>query len=241
MITNADIMRFAANNKQFTRKELINYLEKYQQLVSSNAVSMQLKRLLNKHALVRPKLGVYALPEQSKADFFITNTNDIKQISEQIKAQFPFIHYCVWSSKVVLPYMHHVPNLNFLLVDVERDASEAVFNMLHAAETPNRIFLMPTQTDFDRYVVGNEAIIVRTLVSEAPLQVYEKIPTPALEKILVDMVGDIEFSFLQGAEIHYVYTAIFERHKVNTNKLLRYATRHGRKQEVQQLLNENKL
>jgi hypothetical protein len=54
-------------------------------------------------------------------------------------------------------------------------------------------------------------------------------------------VGDVEFSFLQGSEVNYVYTTIFERHNVNKNKLLRYATRRGRKEEVEQLINANKL
>jgi hypothetical protein len=240
MVTNTDILRFTADNKRFTRKELIVYLEKHQQSVSPNAVSVQLKRLLNNNALIRPKLGVYALPEQSKTDFFVANIDDVKQISEQIKQEFPFVNYCVWNSKVILPYIHHVPNLNFLVVDVERDATEAVFNVLNSNNS-NRIFLMPTQTDFDRYIIGNKAIIVRQLVSEAPLQFFENVPVPTIEKILVDMVGDVEFSFLRGAEMYYVYTTVFERHKINKNKLLRYATRRGRKQEVQQLLTDNDL
>jgi hypothetical protein len=240
MVTNADIMRFAANNKQFTRRELIVYLEKHQQSISPNAISVQLKRLLDNHTLIRTKIGVYTLPEQSETNFFITNTDDVKQISGQIKQQFPFINFCVWNSKIILPYMHHVPNLNFLLVDVERDATEAVFNALNT-DNSNRVFLIPTQTDFDRYIIGNKAIIVRTLVSESPLQVFENIPAPSIEKILVDVMGDVEFSFLQGAELHYVYTTIFERHKISKNKLLRYATRRGRKQEIQQLLNDNNL
>jgi hypothetical protein len=100
---------------------------------------------------------------------------------------------------------------------------------------------MPSLTDFERYINGNEAIIIRPLITEAPIQMIDGINTPAIEKILVDIVRDIEFSFLQGSEINHVYTTIFERHSVNKNKLLRYATRRGRKQEVEQLLNANKL
>ena len=100
---------------------------------------------------------------------------------------------------------------------------------------------MPDQTDFDRYINGSDAIIIRPLISESPLQLVEGINTPTIEKVLVDIVGDVEFSFLQGSEINYVYTTIFERHNVNKNKLLRYATRRGRKEEVEKLINANKL
>ena len=142
--------------------------------------------------------------------------DDIRSIDLQIKKQFPF-------------------------VDVEREVaeSESVFNLLNSGNT-KRVYLMP-QKDFERYIRGNQAIIIRPLISESPLQVIEGINTLAIEKILVDIVDDVEFSFLQGSELHYVYTTIFERHNINKSKLLRYATWRGRKQEAEQLLKINKL
>jgi hypothetical protein len=139
-----------------------------------------------------------------------------------------------------MPYMHHIPNLNLLFVDVEREVAESIFNLLNTSNK-KRVFLLPSSTDFERYISTNEAIIIRPLVSESPLQLLEGINTPTIEKVLVDIVGDVEFSFLQGSEINYVYTSIFERHPVNKNKLLRYAARRGRKEEVEQLIKANKL
>ena len=100
---------------------------------------------------------------------------------------------------------------------------------------------MPSLTDFERYINTYEAIIIRPLISESPLQLVDKIKTPTIEKILVDIAGDVEFSFLQGVEINYVYNTIFEKHNVNKNKLLRYASRRGRKAVVEELLKTNKL
>ncbi|MDP4241010.1 MAG: hypothetical protein Q8904_16225 [Bacteroidota bacterium] len=87
----------------------------------------------------------------------------------------------------------------------------------------------------------NDAIIFRPLISDSPLQLVKDINTPTLEKILVDIVGDIAFSFLQGSEINHIYTTIFERHSINKNKLLRYATRRARKEEVEELLKISQL
>jgi len=103
------------------------------------------------------------------------------------------------------------------------------------------VFFRPSSNDFDRYIIENDAIIVRMLGSEAPLQKTDGMHTPSIEKILVDIVDDIEFSFLQGSEIHQVYSEIFDKHKVNEKRLLRYAARRGRKQEVIQLLKINML
>ena len=240
MATINDILSFAFKNKIFTRQELVVNLRSEDKISSLNSLSEQLNRLLKSHQLVRPKRGVYSLPENTKKDFWIACSNEMKKINRQIKAQFPFADYCLWSSSVLVPYMHHIPNLNFVLIDVERDVSESVFNFLNSGSN-KRVFFMPSFVDFDRYINTNNVMIIRPLISESPLRVIDGINTPGIEKILVDIMGDVEFSFLQGMELTNVYTAIFERHNVNKNKLLRYASRRGRKEEIEQLLNANNL
>ena len=240
MVTTNDILNFAFTHKVFTRKELISNLKSKDQVGSPGTLSEQLNRLLKSGQLIRIERGVYKLFDDSRKDFLTACTEDMRRINQQIKALFPFVDYCLWSASTLMPYMHHIPNLNLLFVDVEREVAESIFNLLNV-DSNKRVFLMPTLTDFERYINTNEAIIIRPLISESPLQLVEGINTPTIEKILVDIVGDVEFSFLQGSEINYVYTTIFERYGINKNKLLRYATRRGRKKEVEQLLNANKL
>jgi len=240
MVTTNDILNFAFTHKMFTRKELIISLKSEDQIGSPGTFSEQLNRLLKSGQLVRVERGVYKLPDNARKDFSVVCSEEIKQINQQIKTQFPFVDYCLWSASTLAPYMHHIPNLNLLFVDVEREVAESVFNLLNA-DSNNRVFLMPTLTDIERYISTNDAIIIRPLISESPIRLVEGINTPTIEKILVDIVGDVEFYFLQGSEINYVFTTFFERHSINKNKLLRYATRRGRKEEVEQLLNANKL
>lgn len=240
MVTTNDILNFAFTHKVFTRKELIANFKSDDQIGSPGTFSEQLNRLLKSGQLVRIERGVYKLPDDARKDFSVVCSEEMRQINQQIKNQFPFVDYCLWPVSTLMPYMHHIPNLNLLFVDVEREVAESVFNLLNA-DNNKRVFLLPSLTDFERYINTNDAIIIRPLVSESPLQLVGGINTPAVEKMLVDIVGDVEFSFLQGSEINYVYTTIFERHNVNKNKLLRYATRRGRKEEVELLLNENKL
>jgi len=240
MVTTNDIIDFAFTHKVFTRKELIANLKSEDQVGSPGTLSEQLNRLLKSGQLIRIERGVYKLSDNAKKNFSVICTGEMKNIDQQIKSQFPFVNYCLWEASALIPYMHHIPNLNLLFVDVEREVAESVFNLLNT-DSNKRVFLMPSSTDFERYINAGEAIIIRPLISESPLQKAEGINTPTIEKILVDMVGDTEFSFLQGSEIDYIYTAVFERHDVNKNKLLRYATRRGRKEEVEQLLSINKL
>ena len=240
MITTNDILNFAFTHKVFTRKELIANLKSGNQIGSPGTLSEQMYRLLKSGQLIRLERGVYKLPDDARKNFSAVCSEEMRKINQRIKNKFPFVDYCLWSGSSLMPYMHHIPNLNLMFVDVEREVAESVFNLLNA-ESNKRVFLMPSPTDFERYISANEAIIIRPLISESPLQLIEGINTPTIEKILVDIVGDIEFSFLQGSEINQVYTTIFERHGVNKNKLIRYATRRGRKEEVEQLLRTNKL
>lgn len=240
MVTTNDILNFALTHKVFTRKELIANLKSEDQVGSPGTFSEQLNRLLKSGQLIRIERGVYKLPDDARKNFSVVCSKEIRQINQKIKTQFPFVNYCLWSASTLLPYMHHIPNLNLLFVDVEREVVESVFNFLNS-DSNKRVFLQPSLTDIERYISTNDAIVIRPLISESPLQLVEGINTPAIEKVLVDIVGDLEFSFLQGSEINYVYTTIFERHNVNKRKLFRYATRRGRREEVEKLINANKL
>jgi len=240
MVTTNDILNFAGNHKVFSRKELIANLKSQNQLENPASLSEQLNRLLRSGQLIRLEHGIYTLPDKTKNDFSIVCSEEMKRINQQLKNQFPFATYCIWPGSTLLPYMHHLPSLGFMLIDVEREVAESVFNLLNS-NSSKRIYLMPSLTDFERYINTNEAVIIRSLISESPLQLVDGIYTPLVEKILVDIVGDVEFSFLQGVEINYVYNTIFEKHNINKNKLLRYASRRGRKQLVEDLLKTNKL
>jgi len=240
MTTTNDIFNFASTHNVFTRKELISNLKSEKKTGLPGTFSEQLSRLLKSGQLILIQRGVYKLSDKARKDFSVLCSEGMRQINKEIKSQFPYIDYCLWSGSDLISYMHHLPNLRFLFIDVERVATESVFHYLNG-NSSKRVFLMPTLTEFERYIINNDAIIIRPLISESPLKLVEGISTPTIEKILVDIAGDVEFYFLQGSEINHVYTTIFERHNINKNKLLRYANRRGRKEEVEQLLRVNNL
>jgi len=227
MNISTEIIGFATNRQTFSRRELF---ENFSNL-SEKSLSQQLYRLLKTNRLERIKQGVYRLPIS-----LFAVSEEIKRLNEILKSQFPFADFCLWSSDVLMPFMHHIPNLNFIYIDVENDVAESAFNFLKSNQT-KAFFFKPNKEEFNRYITGTKAIIIRGLVSESPLQTVENIPTPTLEKVLVDIAGDVEFDFMQGAEITYFYRNVVERNEINKRKLLRYASRRGRKKEVEQLYN----
>jgi len=84
----------------------------------------------------------------------------------------------------------------------------------------------------------HDFILVKPLVSEAPLSNHDAIPIPSVEKTLVDCLADREYASLSDAEIQQTFQRAFEIYHVNTSRLLRYAGRKGKKEEVRHRMNK---
>ena len=78
----------------------------------------------------------------------------------------------------------------------------------------------------------HDYILVKPLVTEAPLRNEDGIMVPDLEKILVDHEADREYSSLTDEDIQKEYQQAFELYPVNTSRLLRYAGRKGEKEQT---------
>ena len=86
---------------------------------------------------------------------------------------------------------------------------------------------------------SKDAIVIKSLTSESPLQEVDNITVPAIEKILVDLYADSEiFFFLQGSEMLNIFTNALEKYTVNTDRLLRYAKRRNKREELKKILNQ---
>lgn len=77
---------------------------------------------------------------------------------------------------------------------------------------------------------------MKNLVSEAPLQKVSDVPMPTLEKLLVDILRDADFFYLQGSESEHIFENAFNLYAVNRNRLFRYAGRRKAKEEILSIL-----
>lgn len=159
------------------------------------------------------------------------------RVSNKLKRRFPFLDVCLWSTSVFNEFMIHQPGRFYLLVEVERDAMEAVFFFLK--ENKLSVFLDPTPQIIYRYVPDEkESWIVKPLVTEAPTQQIGGITTITIEKLLVDLFCDqVLFAAQQGAEQMTIFKEAFEKYTVNESKMLRYANRRRKRDELGVYLN----
>ena len=80
----------------------------------------------------------------------------------------------------------------------------------------------------------HDFILVKPIISEAPVYEEQRVVVPELEKVLVDHSSDKEYISLTDADIQKEFQRAFELYSVNTSRLLRYAGRKGKKEEIQE-------
>ena len=221
-------------NEPFRRCDLMRYLGANG--VSEASAHVMLNRLVKQGTLLKTGHGMYAIPDEGRLPFVYKPSEAEKEVERHIKLQFPFADFCIWKPSALIPFMHHIPALSMTFVDIERVAMESVFLTLQSRYPSIHLLLNPTTQECERYITTEELIIVRPLVNEAPITKVDGITVPTLEKILVDTAGDKELIFAQGAELFTIYKNAFSSYIVSKARLLRYASRRNRKEQIFKIL-----
>ncbi len=238
MRTTDVILKYAALQEgTFQRKGLLSEIAGMQSTIKKRAVDLQIRRLIASGILIRKRRGEYQLAENSRQEFELNLSETEKSIYQKLKEQFPLLDLCIWSPKVLSAFMLHVPNVGYTFVDVEKDGMEPVFHALQSMNLGRNILLAPTVQECERYLTGTDAVVVRQLIGQSPLTEVDGCVVPRIEKILVDAVGDNELFFTGGSELYHIFENAFERVNVSKSKLLRYASRRNRKNQVEQIIN----
>lgn len=133
--------------------------------------------------------------------------------------------------------MIHQPGRFYILIEVEKEATQSVFFYLKEEKYP--VFVDPTEDIFEKYLSDEkENLIVKSLVTEAPLQKIAGLNTVTIEKMLVDIFSDeLIFSAQQGSEMKTIFLEALSKYSVNENRMLRYADRKGKKESFRNYLN----
>jgi len=214
--------------------DIVDFYRSVDERVKSATIRWRVYSLVQKGVLQRVGRGKFR---------FGKSTNYVPEISPKLKSvynkiikDFPFSRICVWRTSVFNEFMQHQPGKFYYLVEVEKDATEAIFYSLK--ERNLSVFLNPNQEILDKYIPENkDSYIVKTLVSEAPTQQIGKICTVSIEKMLVDIFCDETlFAAQQGAEMRTIFNEALGKYTVSETKMLRYADRRKRKNDFNNYL-----
>jgi len=163
-------------------------------------------------------------------------SSKMKSVYKKLKKEFPYLKICIWHTSVLNEFMVHQPFRFYLIIEVEKDATQSVFFFLKEIKYP--VFIQPTSDILEKYLPNEkEAMIIKSLVTEAPIQNVKGVNTISLEKMLVDIFcDDVVFSAQQGAEMRSIFNEALNKYSLNLSKMLRYADRRGKKEILKKYL-----
>lgn len=219
----------------FENREIVDFYKQFEKDVKATTVNWRIYELVKTGVLQRVGRGKFTLGEGKK--YLPQISSKTKSIYENVKREFPFLNICIWNTSSFNEFMIHQPSRFYYLLEAEREATDSVFYYLR--ESKFAVFLEPTKDILEKYLPDNrEIIIVKSLVSEAPLLSVEEINTATIEKMLVDVFcDDAIFSAQQGAEMRTIFAEAFSKYTINQSKMLRYADRRGKKKSLGKFVN----
>jgi hypothetical protein len=213
------------------REELLDFYRSFEPDLKEATFGWRIYALKEKNLLKPVKHGVYTL--SVKPQFHPVLEPKLKEISHKISKQFPAARHCIWNTRWLNEWMIHQPGRFLILVELEATAMESAFYFLRDENYKN-VFFNPDDNLLERYIYEEtETIIVKTLVTKAPIKKEKKIYIPILEKILVDLFVDKKlFAPFQGSELVHIYNNTYRLYSLNITKLLAYAKRRTKEQEL---------
>ncbi|MEZ4963421.1 MAG: DUF6577 family protein [Saprospiraceae bacterium] len=233
-----DTIAYAFHDKKLlTKSELLAWLEEVYPDVSEETLSWRIYDLKERGFLESPGRGMYGLA--TREDFIPVFSNLSKRIAAMLAKELPLVNVCIWETRWLNAWMELQPAYNWTLVEAEKDALDAIFN--HLIGLSKKVYLQPNRSIMELYVLSlNEAVIVKPLVSEAPLMREGKITTASPEKMLVDIVAEPDIFVAQQGELQHIFENMFSQILIHQNRLLRYARRRKREEQVLKLIPENR-
>ena len=220
-----NIIRYAGTVERFTA---VQYAQDngipMESPAKRHTILNTISRLVRKGRLQTIRKGVYALSNQSQ--WHVVLGEQEKAVYDLIHAQYPLVKVCVYNGETFAPLQHHLAFNQATYIEVERDSVESAFHQLQDAGY--EVYCSPDeQMAYDYVDVKKKIVVVKVLVSQAPLARQEGYYVPTLEKLLVDIRKDKDFYYMQGIEASYMTDTARQMYVINEQKLQRYAQRRN--------------
>lgn len=222
------------DTESFETSDIVKFYLQREPEVKTTTINWRVYNLVQTGVLNRIGRGRFAI---GKNRVYIPElSSKIKLVHSKLKKEFPFLRMCIWNTSSINEFMIHQPGRFYILIEVDKEAAQSVFFYLKAHKFS--VFIEPTKDVIEKYLPDEkETLIVKSLVSEAPLQILNRINYPTIEKILVDIFcDDVIFAAQQGYEMRTIFQEVFNKYTVNESRMMRYADRRRKKESFREYL-----
>ena len=230
--TNTHIQKILSefgNREYFQVEDLFTFYQSFEPNIAKSTVNWRIYSLVKTGIIKRIGRGKFKCG--NSITFTPQTMSKALKINSFMKTKFPYLNYIIWHINEINSVSQHLINKDTYYVEVERDAIDAAFEQLREKFK----YVLRYKTNDDVYF-GESVIVVRSLVSGSPTQLVNTVPTTTIEKLLVDLFADKEFEFLQGYELTHIFNNAFLKYTININKLLRYASRKAKREQIAEFL-----
>ena len=229
------ILYFDVNN-DFKTSDITAFYRKSEPELKKSTINWRIYELVKNGFIERVGKGVFRV---GKNNYFYPELDlKLKVLHNKIHNQFPILSFCVWKNNFLDEFTKHHSSKSFIVIEVEKDASESIYHFVK--ENYHSVFFNPNSKIVEEFIFDvKNPIIVKSMITESPLQKINDYQTVTLEKMLVDVFCDEDLFFIyQGKEMKNIFKQAFVKYSININKLLRYASRRGKKEEINKYINQ---
>ena len=224
----------------YRRSEIISLLAKGREGLSPNSYVWLIGDLVRQGVLSHEGTDRYALPTQKGKDVYAPFYSDrAKSLRDSLKEKYPLIPFTLFEMVLMNEFLNHLIAQNTIYIHAERDVSAIVFNYFKYDLNCFALY-KPAQKEFWRYWQP-DTVVVLDLVSQAPLSAAEPHDI-TIEKLLVDIYCDKQIqSSYSTAEYPAIVETAYQRYRINTPRLLRYARRRNKAQTIAKFIPEGEI
>ncbi len=221
------------SHPDFSTEEFFMAIQSENPDIGRSTVYKLLKNLCDQNRISRAGRGRYISSPQKNYNYPLSETANT--ISSLIRESFPLVNFQIWELYQMNEFVNHQIAHNTIIVDVENMLDDTIFNFLF--EKYPHVLYKPSTDEYYKYV-GDETIVVKKLISEAPAPLNE-LHLASLEKVLVDLFGkDISGELIPRSEYRAIFEDSFKRYDINSAMLFRYARRRGNAEQIRNFIQE---
>ena len=225
--------KFIEHHSFFTTEEFTEALRKEDPGIGRSTIYSLLKKKCDSGKISRTGRGRFS--RSSGKEYYYELSETAKNIVTLIQASYPLVDFQIWEIYQMNEFVNHLLAKNTIFVEVENMLDESVFNLLF--DRYPHVLHNPDIEEYYKYA-GDETIIVRRLISEAPPP-FGQYRQASLEKLLVDLFGrGLSGSILSRSEYRAIYEDSFQKYSINQGRMFRYARRRGVEKTIRDFIRE---
>lgn len=224
----------------YRRSDIISLLAKEKKGLSPNSYVWLVCDLVKRGVLTHEGTDRYALPASKQRRVYEPCYSErAKSLRDSLKLKYPLIPFTVFEMVLMNEFLNHLIARNTIYVQAERDMSAYIFTYFKYELCCSALY-KPSEKEF-RHYWRPDTVVVLDLISQAPLSKGNPHDI-TIEKLLVDIYCDRQIqSSYSKAEYPTIVKTAYERYRVNTPRLLRYAKRRNKAQEIAKFISEREV